>query len=203
MKVVIVDYDTGNTHSLRQALENVGLKVIISKDPSVIQEASGIILPGVGAFPKAMAALKKQNLISPIKQAVALGTPLLGICLGMQLLFKESVEHEVTEGLNLIPGKVIPIPRFEELPIPHMGWNQLIEEKDSFLRESVDQDYVYYVHSYYADCPEEVVVASSDYGVKIPGLVNVKNVYGMQFHPEKSGDVGKKILKEFKKVVER
>lgn len=200
--IVIVDYDTGNTRSLSQAFEKIGLKVKISNEPAVILAASGLILPGVGAFPKAMTALEERELIEPIKTAVANGTPLLGICLGMQLLFDKSLEYGETKGLGFISGQVIPFPEDLGLLIPHMGWNQLHTTSTNAFVSELNKEYVYYVHSYYVDCPTEYVLATSDYGVSVTGVVNFKNVYGTQFHPEKSGVIGQEILKEFKKVVE-
>lgn len=200
--IVIVDYDTGNTRSLSQAFEKIGLKVEISNDPAVILAAEGLVLPGVGAFPKAMAALEERGLIKPIKEAVAKGTPLLGICLGMQLLFDKSLEYGETKGLGFIPGQVIPFPEDLGLLIPHMGWNQLQITSENNFVSGLNEEYVYYVHSYYVDCPAEYVLAKSDYGVSVTGVVNYKNVYGTQFHPEKSGLIGQEILQEFKKVVE-
>lgn len=200
--IVIVDYDTGNTRSLSKAFEKIGLETVISADPALILQAKGIVLPGVGAFPKAMTSLEERGLIEPLLAAVAQGTPLLGICLGMQLLFDTSFEHGETKGLGLIPGQVLPFPKENQLRIPHMGWNQLQVNHTQPLTEAVVDQYVYYVHSYYVDCAPEFILATSDYGVAVPAIVRWGHVYGMQFHPEKSGEVGQELLKAFKKVVE-
>ncbi|WP_314064778.1 imidazole glycerol phosphate synthase subunit HisH [uncultured Vagococcus sp.] len=199
--IVIVDYDTGNTRSLSKAFEKIGMATLISEKPEDILKADGLVLPGVGAYPKAMAALKERGLIVPILEAVAKGTPLLGICLGMQLLFDYSMEYGETAGLGLIPGKVVPFPRDSRLRIPHMGWNSLEPTADSLVNGRAG-DFVYYVHSYYVACSAEYVLSFSDYGVKVPGVVKNGNVYGTQFHPEKSGEVGLALLNGFKKVVE-
>lgn len=200
--IVIVDYDTGNTRSLSKAFEKVGMTTLISAKASDILAADGLVLPGVGAFPKAMTALTERGLVGPILEAVAKGTPLLGICLGMQVLFDYSLEYGKTAGLGLIPGKVVPFPDDLALRIPHMGWNSLEVTNADSLVEKLEGEFVYYVHSYYVDCPDTFVLSSSDYGVKVPGVVKNGNVYGTQFHPEKSGQVGQKLLKAFKKVVE-
>lgn len=200
--IVIVDYDTGNTRSLSKAFEKVGLETVISADPALILSAKGLVLPGVGAFPKAMKSLTQSGLIDPILTAVEKGTPLLGICLGMQLLFDRSFEYGETKGLGLIPGQVLPLPKEQNLRIPHMGWNDLQVSQQQTITEAMANQYVYYVHSYYVDCASVFVLATSDYGVSVPGIVRRENVYGMQFHPEKSGSVGQQLLKAFKKVVE-
>lgn len=200
--MVIVDYDTGNTRSLSMAFEKIGMPTLISDQASDILQAKGLVLPGVGAFPKAMEALKERGLVGPIREAVANGTPLLGICLGMQLLFDYSLEYGETAGLGLIPGKVLPFPRELALRIPHMGWNSLQVTRADSLVAGVEDEFVYYVHSYYVDCPNEYVLSSSDYGVNVPGIVKNNHVYGMQFHPEKSGEVGLALLSGFKKAVE-
>lgn len=200
--IVIVDYDTGNTRSLSKAFEKIGMATLISDKSTDILKADGLILPGVGAFPKAMTALKERELITPILEAVAKGTPILGICLGMQLLFDDSLEYGETHGLGLIPGKVIPFPAESSLRIPHMGWNSLDVRESDAIFNGLDGDFVYYVHSYYVTCPEAYVLSSSDYGVKVPAIVKNGNVYGMQFHPEKSGEVGLALLNGFRKVVE-
>ena len=199
--IVIVDYDTGNTRSLSQAFEKIGLATLISDQPEDLLQAEGIVLPGVGAFPQAMAALAARNLIAPLKAAVAQGTPLLGICLGMQLLFDESFEYGRTAGLGLIPGVVRPLPADLGLRIPHLGWNQLDVTSADDLVSSLANQFVYYVHSFYVDCAPEFILATSDYGVAIPGVVKKGHVYGTQFHPEKSGTVGQELLQAFKKVV--
>lgn len=199
--IVIVDYDTGNTRSLSKAFEKAGMETIISAEPKTLLAANGLVLPGVGAFPKAMATLTERGLLAPLLAAVEKGIPLLGICLGMQLLFEESLEYGETAGLGLIPGRVIPFPTELGLPIPHMGWNSLQVTGTNSLVNQLDGEYFYYVHSYLVECSEEYLLGTSDYGVLVPGVVTKGNVYGTQFHPEKSGEAGQKLLKVFKKVV--
>jgi glutamine amidotransferase len=200
--IAIIDYGMGNLRSVLKAFEHLGAECVVTSDAAIIQTSQGIVLPGVGAFPRAMKELRERGLISTIKEQANSGKPLLGICLGMQLLFGESEEIEVTEGLGLLPGRVRKIPAGRK--IPHMGWNSLQKQKESVLLNGLEEaPYVYYVHSYYADCPEEVIDASSDYGVRVPGLVSKATILGAQFHPEKSGDAGLKMLENFKELVER
>ncbi|WP_369900458.1 imidazole glycerol phosphate synthase subunit HisH [Bacillus manliponensis] len=199
--IAIVDYDMGNIHSVEQALKSIGSAYVVTDDIEHILQSDGIILPGVGTFPKAMDALQEKELDFVIKVAAAEGKPLLGICLGMQLLFEEGEEIERTKGLALLPGvvKKLNVP----YKVPHMGWNQLNKVKDTPLWRDIENDaFAYYVHSYYVDCPSNIVCGVSDYGVLVPGLVAKDNVYGAQFHPEKSSDVGIQMLKNFKGVVE-
>lgn len=199
--IAIVDYGMGNIHSVEQALKSIDSAYIVTDDIEHILQSDGIILPGVGAFPKAMDALEEKELNFVLKVVAAEGKPLLGICLGMQLLFEESEEIEHTQGLGLLPGvvKKLNVP----YKIPHMGWNQLRKVNDSPLWRNIeDHSFMYYVHSYYADCPNEIICGVSDYGVSIPGLVAKENIYGAQFHPEKSSDAGIQMLKNFKGVVE-
>lgn len=187
---VIIDYGVGNLSSLISACEAIGFKVEVSGDPALILAADALILPGVGAFGAAMKELEKRGLISLIKEKAQNGTPMLGICLGMQLFFDYSEENGFYEGLGLIKGSVKRIP--ETVKVPHMGWNQL----DS-------GEYVYYVHSYYVETEPEFVAAYSDYGVKVPGIVQQGRLLGMQFHPEKSSSAGLGLLNKFKEMVER
>lgn len=200
--IAIVDYDTGNTRNVQKALNYIGLDNLITADHDTILNANGVILPGVGAFPLAMEALKSRNLIATLKEVAANGTPLLGICLGMQLLFDGSFEHRYTPGLGLLPGVCQKLPDDKTFPVPHMGWNELVVTSESSLTNGVNGDYVYYVHSYYADCDPTVIDAFSQYSIKVPGLVSNGNIFGAQFHPEKSGNVGLSILKSFREVVE-
>jgi imidazole glycerol phosphate synthase, glutamine amidotransferase subunit len=192
--ITIIDYGLGNLFSLKSSLEFLDADVQITSDKDKIAAAEKIILPGVGAFGDAMARLSELGLESAIIGAARAGTPLLGICLGMQLLFEESEEYGPHKGLSLISGAVkkLDVPH----KIPHMGWNKLLFNSDCPLVCGVDEgSYVYYVHSFYAD--GENAVAYSDYGVKVAGIVANDNVYGTQFHPEKSGEIGLKILKNF------
>jgi len=197
---IIVDYGAGNLSSLQRAFEQIGLDVEISDDKEAIQNASSIILPGVGAFGAAMDELKKRNLIEVLKKKAMEGTPFLGICLGMQLLYEFSEEEGKYEGIGLLKGTIKKIP--ETVKVPHMGWNSLtFYKQDPILKNNLNGDYVYFVHSYYAQADDENLVAYSDYGVKVPAIVNSENIYGMQFHPEKSSDAGLNLLKTFKEMI--
>ena len=197
IQTVIIDYGVGNIGSLISALDEVKMTYVLSGDKAVIEAATSIILPGVGAFAAAMDELKKRDLVDLIKRKAEEGIPFIGICLGMQLLFDSSEENGFYEGLGLIKGTVKQIPA--TVKIPHMGWNSLdFNLEDGILKYNAPDDYVYYVHSYYVDTADENIVASSEYGVKIPGIIRQGNIIGMQFHPEKSGDVGLNLLKSFK-----
>ena len=203
MTVAIIDYDVGNLKNVHTALQDVALDAVITRDPAVIDSAEAIVLPGVGAFADAMANLERFSLDEPLKRSVAKGKPLLGICLGMQLLFDESEEDGRWPGLGLIPGRVV---HFDtpQLKVPHMGWNNLnVHREDSIVRGITHEDYVYFVHSYYA-APKDFdadVVAYADYGVRVPAIVRKDNVIGMQFHPDKSAGVGTRLLTNFKEVL--
>ncbi|MGG0238908.1 imidazole glycerol phosphate synthase subunit HisH [Bacillus rhizoplanae] len=199
--IAIVDYGMGNIRSVEQALRHIGAEYIVTDEAEAFLNSDGVIFPGVGAFPSAMRCLEEKGLISVLKQVAIAGKPLFGICLGMQLLFEESEEIERTKGLGLLPGMV----RKLDVPykIPHMGWNKLQKKKEHPLwNEIEDGAFVYYVHSYYAQCPNDVVVGDSEYGVFVPGIVSRGNVFGAQFHPEKSGEIGIQILRNFKEVIE-
>lgn len=197
---IVVDYGAGNLSSLLRALELVGLDAQISDNPEVINEATSIILPGVGAFRAAMDELKKRNLIDVLVRKAQEGTPFLGICLGMQLLFEFSEEEGISEGLGLLKGQVKRIP--DTVKVPHMGWNSLVfHKKDPILEKNLEGDYVYYVHSFYVLSNDDHLVAYSDYGVKVPGIVRSENIYGMQFHPEKSSKAGLNLLRTYKELV--
>ncbi|MBV7274456.1 imidazole glycerol phosphate synthase subunit HisH [Clostridiaceae bacterium UIB06] len=200
-KIAIVDYGMGNLRSVEKALEFIGAKAKITEDAEEIMNSSGIVLPGVGAFPDAMENIKKSGFDKVMKEAVKNGTPLMGICLGMQLLFEESDEVRETEGLGFIKGK---IKKFEvDLKIPHMGWNDLIMDKScEILKDVKEGSYVYFVHSFYAQIEEEGVLnAHSFYGVDTPAVVSKENVFGLQFHPEKSGEPGMQMLRNFWELV--
>ena len=195
--IAIVDYGAGNIFSVKNALDYLGLDCKLTSDKDEIKAADAVILPGVGAFPAAMAMLEKSGLIDTIKEEAA-KKPLLGICLGMQMLFEKGYEFEECDGLGLIKGSV----RYMDEPdliIPHMGWNKLEILNNCPLLENIgDNEYVYFVHSYKAECANENIAAYSEYGGKVPALVfDGKFVYGAQFHPEKSGDTGLKILRSF------
>lgn len=196
----VVDYGVGNLFSLCSSLKTVGAEVAVTGDPEVIKKADRIILPGVGAFPDATKKLRDSKLDKVIVEQATAGVPLMGICLGMQLLFDESYEYGVHKGLGLIKGKVVgmkgSIP--DELDIPHMGWNALKFRKTSPLFKYIaEDDCVYFVHSYFATECEESLIASAEYGIDITAAVQSGNIFGCQFHPEKSGAAGLKILKAF------
>lgn len=200
--IIIIDYDTGNTRNVQKALEFVGLENKISADPAEIRKADGLILPGVGAFSVAMKELGQRGLVSVIQETAQKGTPILGVCLGMQLLLEGSMENGFTEGLGLIEGLCEKLPDDPDLPVPHMGWNQLVVTKETSLTKDVSKEYVYFVHSYYADCEPDVIDAITQYSIKIPAMISKGTIYGTQFHPEKSSEAGLRILKGFKEVVE-
>jgi glutamine amidotransferase len=197
----IIDYGAGNLFSVQNALNYLQIENKITANPADLADADGIILPGVGAFRDAMTMLNESGFTEAIKVQAAAGKPILGICLGMQMLFEKGYEFGETDGLGLIPGNVVLIDG-GGLKIPHMGWNDLTVLNDCPLSADVaDGDYVYYVHSYRADTSDEYISCYTMYNEKIPGLVYRDNVYGAQFHPEKSGLVGMNILKNFAKLV--
>lgn len=193
----IIDYGAGNLFSVKNALDYLGIENKVTKNAEDLRAADRLILPGVGAFPDAMRMLCESGLVEVIKEEVQ-KKPLLGICLGMQMLFEKGYEFEETDGLGLIKGSV-KLMTPENLPIPHIGWNELELNKPCKLLEK-GGEYVYFVHSYAADCPSENVAAYCDYGMKVPALVFNGNVYGAQFHPEKSGDKGLEMLEKFAKL---
>ena len=197
--VAIIDYGVGNLFSLKSSLSFIGVDAVVTGDPSVIAASDRIILPGVGAFEDAANKLRKNGLDKVIYEEVGKGKKLLGICLGMQMLFEESYEYGVHKGLGLIKGKVLPLADVVgNLKVPHIGWNSLSFKKDSKLYKYVNQgDFVYFVHSFYgAECSGSVS-ATAKYGVEVTASVERDNVYGTQFHPEKSGEVGLGILRAF------
>ncbi|PFJ18847.1 imidazole glycerol phosphate synthase subunit HisH [Bacillus cereus] len=199
--IAIIDYGMGNIRSVEQALNYIGADYIVTNDKEEILRSDGVILPGVGAFPKAMEVLEENDLVCVLKEIGDIGKPFLGICLGMQLLFEKSEELKECSGLSLLPGVIRKLK--VSYKIPHMGWNELTKEREFPLWNGIAAgSFVYYVHSYYADCPNEIVCGASNYGVQVPGFVAKGNVFGAQFHPEKSGEVGIQILKNFKGVVE-
>ncbi|MFT0801461.1 imidazole glycerol phosphate synthase subunit HisH [Bacillus swezeyi] len=203
----VMDYGMGNLYSVSKALERIGAPYFVSDRIGELQKAHSYILPGVGAFRDAMEILDKTGLKTFIQDAVSEGKLLLGICLGMQLLFEESEEQGATEGLALLKGKVTKLegrdPLGNRLKVPHMGWNRLTIHRDSPLLKETGEGYAYFVHSYYVSgMDEEALLASADYGVRVPAVVGLDNVYGAQFHPEKSSTVGMSILKQFKQLTE-
>lgn len=195
--IIVIDYDAGNTANVLRALDKLGVKAELSADPQKIVAASGLILPGVGAFPAAMAELEKRGLVAVIKEAVAKGIPLLGICLGMQLLVEKGLEHCETAGFGFISGICQEISAKAGFPVPHMGWNDLQVKQKSALTAGLQGQAVYFVHSYFTDVPQEHIDVTVDYSIEVPAMIHKDNIYGAQFHPEKSGDVGLGILKKF------
>lgn len=197
--IAILDYDAGNIRSVEKALQHLGEETILTHDFREIQKADKVILPGVGAFGDAMEHLKHYELDRAIKEVVAMDKPFLGICLGLQLLFESSDETPGVEGLGILKGNILRIPEEEGLKIPHIGWNSLEFPREGRLFQDLPADpYVYFVHSYYLQAQEpQIVTATCEYGVQIHASVEKKQVFACQFHPEKSGEVGLKILKNF------
>ena len=203
-KTAIIDYGVGNLFSLSSSLRYIGSDVAVTRDPDEIREAARIILPGVGAFGDAADKLAATGLVPVLQEQVAAGKPLLGICLGMQLLFEKSYEFGEHRGLGYIPGSVCPMEpdiavQGACLKIPHMGWNALTVRRPDcpILVNTPDGTFVYFVHSFYAKNCEGAVAADAEYGVRVPAVVAYGNVYGCQFHPEKSGQAGLAILRAF------
>lgn len=197
--IAIIDYDAGNLKSVEKALISLGEETIVSRDSSEILQADKVILPGVGSFGDAMNNLDHFGLVDTIKKVTSSNTPFLGICLGLQLLFKESEETPGAEGLNILPGKILRIPDKEGLKIPHMGWSSIdIKPGARLFKGLPDNPYVYFVHSYYLKADNEAdVAASTEYSTHIHASVERDNIFACQFHPEKSSDIGLKILKNF------
>lgn len=197
--IAIIDYDAGNIRSVEKAMAKLGQEVWITRDRERIMNADKVILPGVGSFGDAMAHLREYHLVEVIKDVVAEKKPFLGICLGLQLLYESSEETPGVEGLGILKGKILKIPEQEGLKIPHMGWNSLHLQNDGRLFRGIEQNpYVYFVHSYYLKAgEEETVKATTEYSVNIHASVEKDNVFACQFHPEKSGDLGLQILKNF------
>ena len=197
--IAMIDYDAGNIKSVEKALLLLGQEVEVTGDPERILKAEKVILPGVGAFGDAMENLKRAGLDEAIRRVAAKGTPFLGICLGLQLLFERSDEAPGAEGLGLLEGEILKIPDQEGLKIPHMGWNSLhLEHGGRLFRGIEEQSYVYFVHSYYLKAKDESIVkASTEYSTHIHASVEKDNIFGGQFHPEKSSEVGLRILKNF------
>ena len=198
--LAIIDYGVGNLFSLQCSLKKIGVDAVVTNDAQVIRDADRIILPGVGAFGDAINKLRSTGLVDTIKAEAERGKPFLGICLGMQLLFEKGYEYGVHEGLGFLKGNVVPlegkIP--SNLNVPHMGWNGLDFKCDSPIFKYINEgDFVYFVHSFYATDCDDSVIATSEYGIPVTAAVGKGNIFGCQFHPEKSGDVGLNILKAF------
>ena len=201
--IAIVDYGVGNLFSLNSSLKSIGAESVVTADESVLRSADKILLPGVGAFEDAARKLRDSGLAELLKELAAEGNPLLGICLGMQMLFEKSYEYGEHEGLGLIPGNVRPIRDVipADYKIPHIGWNGLHFRQENPLFKYVKEgDCVYFVHSFFAADCDDSVVATSEYGAELTAAVAKGNVYGCQFHPEKSGNVGLAILKAFNEL---
>jgi glutamine amidotransferase len=200
--IAIVDYGIGNLGSVTKAFRHVGAEVHLTGDPEVLRRAEALVLPGDGAFGATMAEVERRGLVPVLREAVEKAHPLLGICIGMQLLFEESEEHGLFRGLGFLPGRVR---RFEgDLPVPHMGWNRLRARQVHPILEGIPEGaHVYFVHSFFCDAPARVVVASSDYGRDFAAIVGRGNILGVQFHPEKSQEVGLRMVANFVGIVER
>lgn len=195
--ITVIDYGMGNLRSVEKALEKVGATVRVSRDPDDLRSADRLVLPGVGAFGDAMANLEKRGLVDVIREEVAAGKPLLGICLGLDLVFEESDEHGLHQGLGLLPGRVELLPT--KLKIPHIGWNQIRIEKESRLLEGIpDGSFFYFVHSYVVvpRSPSDIL-CTTDYGCRFVSAVEHENISAFQFHPEKSSSLGLTILRNF------
>ena len=197
--IAVIDYDAGNMKSVEKAIEALGEKAVVTREASLILQADKVILPGVGAFGDAMNRLNEYGLTDTINEVVQRDKPFLGICLGLQLMFKSSEESPEVKGLGLLPGQILKIPDCEGLKIPHMGWNSLdIREGSRLFKGIPDNSYVYFVHSYYLKAEDEgIVTAVTEYGTAIHASVEQGNLFACQFHPEKSSDTGLKILRNF------
>jgi len=197
--IAIIDYDAGNIRSVEKAIASLGKEVCITRDPEMILNAEKVILPGVGSFGDAMEKLRGYGLEEVIKKVVDNGTPFLGICLGLQLLFEKSEESPGVKGLSILEGEILRIPDGDGLKIPHIGWNSLdFPGEGRLFRDVEEQSYVYFVHSYYLSAKDKgIVTATTEYGAHIEASVEKGNIFACQFHPEKSSEVGLRILKNF------
>jgi glutamine amidotransferase len=199
--IAIADYGIGNLGSVTKGFRRAGAEVLLTGDPEALRRADALVLPGDGAFGATMAEIERRGLVPVLGEAAESGKPLLGICIGMQVLFEESDEHGRHAGLGFLPGRVR---RLEgDLPVPHMGWNRLRRRRAHPILEGVpDGAHVYFVHSYYCDAPDDVVIATSDYGHDFAAIVGRGNVLGVQFHPEKSQEVGLRMVAAFVRLVD-
>lgn len=205
--IAIINYGVGNLFSISRSFEYIGFDCVVTADSEVIKKASHIVLPGVGAFGDAVKKLEATGLIPTLNECVANGTPFLGVCLGMQLLFEKSYEYGEYRGLGYLKGEICPMqPDLKEagihLKVPHMGWNalKLIDKNNRLMKYTKEGEHVYFVHSFYAKECQDSLIATAEYGVEVPAVVASGNVFGCQFHPEKSGECGLKILKAFSEI---
>jgi imidazole glycerol-phosphate synthase subunit HisH len=200
--IAIADYGIGNLGSVTKAFRHAGAETTLTGDPAVLRTADALVLPGDGAFAATMAEVMRRGIVPVVREAAEAGKPVLGICIGMQLFFEESEEHGRHAGLGLLPGRVR---RFDDgLPVPHMGWNRLRRRQAHPLLDGIeDGAYVYFVHSYYCDAPDAVTVATSDYGRDFAAVAGRGSVLGVQFHPEKSQDVGLRMVANFVRMLGR
>jgi glutamine amidotransferase len=208
-KIIVIDYGMGNLHSVAKALEKAsrplnGFEIIVTNDEEIIKSAQALVLPGVGAFAKGIENLKKLRLIPIVRDSISNGKPFLGICLGFQILFSESEEHGPVKGLNILEGKVVRFP--ENLKVPHMGWNQIKikneKSKIKIFKNIPNNSFFYFVHSYYVVPKEkEIISAITKYGVEFASAIEKNNIYGVQFHPEKSQNLGLKLLENFINII--
>jgi glutamine amidotransferase len=197
--IAIIDYGAGNLQSVKKAFDFIGAESVITNDPQVILSADKILLPGVGSFGDAMDSMQKNGLVETVKECALSGKPFLGICLGLQLLFEESEESPGVKGLGIFKGKIKKFSSDMGLKIPHIGWNSLeIKQKDTLFKDIPENAYVYFVHSYYLHAEDENDIATvTNYGIDFHSAVGKNNIFATQFHPEKSGDVGLQILRNF------
>ena len=198
--LAVIDYGAGNLRSVLHALKHLGVQEMqLVKDPEQLLGATKIILPGVGAFGAGMAQMRARQLVAPLKAALAAGIPYLGICVGMQMLYEAGEEMGEHEGMGILGGRVLRSPHFADRKVPHMGWNQLNIREGSGLLEGLDErSYAYFVHSFYcAPADDDTVIGSVDYGIEFAAIVRRDNIYGVQFHPEKSQSTGLRILSNF------
>ncbi len=203
VNVFIIDYEMGNLKSVEKAVEKVGAKPIVSSEPEKLLKSDKVILPGVGAFRDCISNLKKYNFIEALKDYIKTGKPLLGICLGMHVLFEKSYEFGEYNGLGIISGEVVKFENIGNLPIPHMGWNSIIINKESKLLKNIKNgDFFYFAHSYFVKpLNSNDILTSTEYGIIFTSSINRDNVFGVQFHPEKSQDRGLQVLKNFIKEI--
>ncbi|MEX0381107.1 imidazole glycerol phosphate synthase subunit HisH [Leuconostoc sp. MS02] len=199
--IAVIDYGAGNIRNVMKAIDYVGLPAKLTKDPAEILSADGIVIPGVGAYKAAMDKINATELVEPIQEAANNKIPILGVCLGMQLLFDSSTEFGETKGFGLIPGEVVTLPRNTGFKVPQMGWNQNNVAIENTLTQGIKDEYTYFVHSYYVKTDAKYIAASVDYGVQVPSIVIKDNIIGAQFHPEKSGEVGLRVWRAFADLV--